>query len=316
MSQHIGFIGTGVMGKEIVKHLIQAKHNVTIYNRTLERSKNVAQVLGSGNNNIGKIKIAQDLKSLTESSPDGVFVMVGFPADVESVVLHPRHGVLHYMKPGHLLVDLTTSSPALAKTIFIEAQKKNIHSLDAPVTGGDIGAKNGTLSIMVGGEEDAFKRANVFFPCFGKATLMGKASAGQYTKLANQVTIAGAMIGVVEGLLFAHQTAGIDLKTYVDVISNGGAASKSLSLYAPRILAQDMKPGFFIKHFVKDLGLALDEARRARLALPGLALVAQLYSSLEGCEEGELGTQALIRALDRLSHVQGPWMGNNNNNKL
>ena len=296
----LGFIGTGVMGHSMVKHLLARGDKVTVYNRTFAKSQALEP--------FGAVAAAS-IPDLVAKSPDGVLCMVGYPADVDQVLLGAG-GVLDSIRSGSnpIVIDLTTSSPTLARTVYERAKEKNIVAVDAPVTGGDVGAREGKLSILVGAEsQGVFDRAKPILSAFGTPRLMGGPGMGQQTKLANQVVIAGAMIGVVEGMVFAHKS-GISLDAYIEAISGGGAASKSLSLYAPRIMAGDFRPGFFVDHFVKDLGLALDECRRMGLALPGLALVSQLYSSLQGHGEGHLGTQALILAIDRLSKADGPWM--------
>jgi 3-hydroxyisobutyrate dehydrogenase len=292
-THRIGFIGTGIMGKSLALHLLNAKYRVTVYNRSADKLVDL----------VAKGAVAVGSPAEVARCSDMLLVMVGYPSDVEQVLLGPQ-GALGEMKRGSLVCDLTTSRPKLAREVHAAAKQRSVMSLDAPVTGGDVGAREAKLMVMVGGDKDAFQLALPVLRLFGTPVHMGEAGAGQTAKMANQITIAGSMC---EGLVYAHR-AGLDLETYLQAIRTGGAASKSLDLYAPRILKGDMKPGFIVKHFVKDLHIALDEARDMGLALPGLALVSQLYTSLVGCQESELGTQALVRAISRLSAVQGaPW---------
>ena len=289
--KNISFVGTGVMGASLVKHLVKAGYPVTVFNRSVEKARALEK---------DGARVATSLKELSQWS-DCVFTMVGFPQDVQSCYFGSE-GILENVKERTLLVDLTTSRPSLAREIEKAAKNRRLLSLDCPVSGGDVGARNATLALMVGGDKETFDLATPLLKIFGTPSYMGAAGAGQSAKMANQITIAGSMLGMVEGMLYAKQS-GIPLQTYVDCISKGGAASKSLDLYAPRIMKRDMNPGFFVKHFIKDLGIALDEAREMKLALPGLALANQLYISLQAHGEGDLGTQALILALARLSNT-------------
>ena len=233
-----------------------------------------------------------------------VFPMLGFPIDVREVV-HGEDGILEAMKSGSLLVDMTTSEPALAVEIHKAATEKGVQALDAPVSGGDVGARNATLVIMVGGEPVAFERAEPLFASLGQTIkLMGGPGSGQHTKMVNQIAIASGMIALCEALLYGHR-AGLDLEQTIATIESGAAGSWSLSNYGPRILRGDLEPGFKIDHFVKDLGIALAEARRMKLALPGTALAEQLYVAAQGQGLGEKGTQALSVALAKLS--DGDW---------
>jgi 3-hydroxyisobutyrate dehydrogenase len=241
-----------------------------------------------------------------------VFVMVGYPSEVEEVVLGAANssanspanssgGVLGSLAPGGLLIDMTTSRPALAVEIAERAATGGIAALDAPVSGGDVGARDGTLSIMVGGDADAFARARPYLDVVG-ATVMhqGPSGAGQHTKLANQVLVAGNIVAVCEALLYATR-AGLDVESVLASVSGGAAASWALANLAPRIVAGDYAPGFFVDHFVKDMAIVLDEAARLQLALPGLALAHQLYVALQAQGHGRDGTQSLILALEALS---------------
>jgi 3-hydroxyisobutyrate dehydrogenase len=229
--------------------------------------------------------------------------MVGFPADVREVVLRPN-GALSRARPGTVLVDMTTSEPSLAREIEDAARAKGVESVDAPVSGGDVGARNATLSIMVGGDPTTVERLRPLFDLLGKTIVhQGPSGAGQHTKMVNQILIATGMIGVCEALLYAYR-AGLDLEDALASVSGGAAGSWSLSNYAPRMLQGDFEPGFFVEHFIKDMEIALSEARRLNLALPGLALAHELYLALRAQGGGRKGTQALILALAKLSDVE------------
>ena len=265
----LGWIGTGVMGASMCGHLIAAGFQVKVYSRT--RSK-VEPLLARGACWAGTPKAVAD-------ACDVVFTMVGYPADVRAVILGDD-GVLAGLKAGGVVVDMTTSQPSLAVEIAEAASRRGVFSLDAPVSGGDLGAREARLLIMIGGDKAA---ADALAPCFqamGKTIVyQGGPGSGQHTKLVNQVTIAGTMVGVCEALLYGYR-AGLDLTTVMQSIASGAAASWSLSNLAPRIVANNFDPGFFVEHFIKDMGIALDESKRMGLALPGVALVHQLYLSV------------------------------------
>jgi 3-hydroxyisobutyrate dehydrogenase len=232
-----------------------------------------------------------------------VFAIVGFPRDVREVFLGTE-GVLAGSKPGTILVDMTTSEPSLAVEIAQAAAKKGVGSIDAPVSGGDVGARNATLSIMVGGEAEVVEAARPLLECMGKTIIhQGPAGAGQHTKMVNQILIATNMIGVCEALLYGHK-AGLDLKTVLQSVGGGAAASWSLNNLGPRIIDRNFEPGFFVEHFIKDMGIALEEARRMDLCLPGLALANQLYLAVKAQGYGRKGTHALMLALEHLSQVR------------
>ena len=289
----IGWIGTGVMGASMAGHLLAAGHPVTVYNRTREK----AQPL------IDKGAVWADSPAAVARDNEIIFTMVGFPADVEAVILD-SDGVLAGAAAGAVVVDMTTSSPDLAHKIHRACAKKAIQALDAPVSGGDVGAREATLAIMVGGDQAVFERIRPFFEIMGKTiALMGEAGAGQHTKMTNQILIAGTMIGVVESLLYARQ-AGMDAHQIIDVIGKGAASSWSINTLGRRIADGDFNPGFYIKHFVKDMGIALDEARRMRLSLPGLALAHQFYVAAIAMGWENLGTQGLYRVLDQMNRKQ------------
>jgi 3-hydroxyisobutyrate dehydrogenase len=291
----IGWIGTGVMGSSMAGHLLDAGHDLTVYNRTRARAE---QLVDRG---------AAWRDSPTEVAADRevVFTMLGFPTDVREVVLG-EEGLLEVMQPGSLLVDMTTSEPALAVEIHDAASAKDVQTLDAPVSGGDVGARNATLVVMVGGEPVAFERAEPLFNSLGKTIrLMGGPGSGQHTKMVNQIAIASGMIALCEALLYGHR-AGLDLERTIATIESGAAGSWSLSNYGPRILQADFKPGFKIDHFVKDLGIALTEARRMKISLPGTALAEQLYVAAQGQGLGQKGTHALSVALGTVSGDEWP----------
>lgn len=280
----IGFIGTGVMGASIVKHLLAAKHDVTIYTRTKAKAE---PLLAIG---------AQWAQTPAEASKeqDVIFTMVGYPSDVEEVYFGEA-GVLATAKTGATVVDMTTSEPTLAKRIYEAAKERGIHSVDAPVSGGDLGARNGTLSIMVGGDKAVVEQLTPLLQVFGQNIVyQGEAGAGQHTKMCNQIAIASNMMGVVEALVYGMK-AGLDVEEMLKSISSGAAGSWSLSNLAPRIVQGDVQPGFYIKHFIKDMKIAMDEAERMQLDLPGLAKAKSLYDELLAQGYGDLGTQALIK---------------------
>jgi len=291
----VGWIGTGVMGQSMCAHLIRAGYTLTVFNRTASKAQPLVD-LGA--------HFAASPHAVAARS-DVVFSIVGYPSDVRSVLLHPTSGALAALRPGSVLVDMTTSEPSLAAEIAEAAVAKGCHSVDAPVSGGDRGAKNGTLAIFAGGEESTVKNLEPLFSVMGKVNYMGGSGKGQFAKLANQVTIASTMVGLVEGMVYAHK-AGLDVGLFLEAISTGAAGSKSLDLYGKRILKRDFEAGFFVNHFVKDLGICLKECQNMGIALPGLALAQQLYLSLKAHGEGNLGTQALILVLERLNNVSLP----------
>jgi 3-hydroxyisobutyrate dehydrogenase len=291
----IGWIGTGVMGSSMARHLLEAGHQVAVFNRTRARADELVENGATW----------RDSPAEVAADAEVVFTMLGFPIDVREVVLG-EDGILGAMQPGSLLVDMTTSEPALAVEIHEAAKAKGVQALDAPVSGGDVGARNATLVIMVGGESVAFERAEPLFDSVGKTIkLLGGPGSGQHAKMVNQIAIASGMIALCEALLYGHR-AGLDLKQTIATIESGAAGSWSLSNYGPRILKGDFEPGFKIDHFVKDLGIALAEARRMKLSLPGTALAEQLYVAAQGQGLGQKGTHALSVALGRVSGDDWP----------
>jgi 3-hydroxyisobutyrate dehydrogenase len=278
------------MGASMCGHLLDAGHPVTLFTRTREK----AQALLDR----GATWAASPRDAAAQA--DVVFTMVGFPADVREVYFGDA-GVLAAARAGLQLIDMTTTSPTLAKEIDAAARAKGASSLDAPVSGGDVGARNATLSIMVGGDTAAFEAALPLLQRLGKTIIHeGPAGAGQHTKLCNQIVIAGTMIGVCESLLYGRR-AGLDLETMLQAIRGGAAACWALDNLAPRVLKGNFEPGFFVDHFVKDMGLALDEAERMQLQLPGLTLVRAIYVRAQQLGYGRKGTQALYLALEQMA---------------
>lgn len=282
--QKIGFIGVGVMGASIVKHLLKDGYEVNVYNRTKSKADEVVS-LGA---------IWQDTPKAVTIESDIVFTIVGYPKDVEEVY-YSEDGIFAGATSEKILVDMTTSTPSLAQKIFATGRERKIEVLDAPVSGGDLGAKNGTLTIMVGGTKEAYQIVEPIFNVFsGKVKLQGAAGSGQHTKMANQIMIAGTMVGMSELLVYAN-AAGLELESVLDTVSGGSAQNWSLTNYAPRILREDFTAGFFVKHFVKDLKIALAEAEKMDIQLPGTSLAKELYEKLENQGHGNDGTQALIK---------------------
>jgi 3-hydroxyisobutyrate dehydrogenase len=289
----IGWIGTGVMGLSMCSHLLTKGYEVTLFNRTKTRAQ---PLLDSG------ARWAESPRAVAEQS-DVVFTMVGFPTDVREVYLG-ENGILAGAKPGSIVVDMTTTAPSLSQQIYAEAKSKSVHAVDAPVSGGDVGARNGTLAIMVGGNKNVVEAITPLLAIIGQHIVhQGEAGSGQHAKMCNQIVIAGTMIGVCESLLYGYK-AGLNLETMLRSVSSGAAACWTLNNMAPRVLQRDFDPGFFVEHFIKDMGIALDEARRMGIALPGLALVNQLYLAVNAQGHGKLGTQALMLALEQLSNTE------------
>jgi 3-hydroxyisobutyrate dehydrogenase len=289
----VGWIGTGVMGRSMCDHLIKAGYRLHIYNRTREKANDLVKAGAHW----------CDSPKIVAQNADVVFSIVGYPVDVEQVILGPE-GVLTGTRPGAAIIDMTTSSPALAVAIAQKATAQSVGALDAPVSGGDIGAREATLAIMVGGEQTVFERILPLFQIMGRnIALMGPAGSGQHTKMSNQILIAGTMIGAVESLLYCCRT-GMDMAAVIDVIGKGAASSWTINNLGKRIARKDFNPGFFIKHFVKDMGIALAEARRMNLCLPGLALVHQFYMAAMAQGEENLGTQGLFKVLARMNDIQ------------
>jgi 3-hydroxyisobutyrate dehydrogenase len=278
------------MGVPMCEHLLRAGYSLTIYSRTKAKAEGLLQ------------QGAQWAETATEivADTDVVLTMVGFPKDVRDLYLS-REGLLAKARPGQVFVDLTTSEPGLAREIAEQAREQKAFALDAPVSGGDVGAKQGTLSIMVGGDPSAFEAVKPILGVFGKLLVHhGSAGCGQHAKLCNQITIAGTMVGVCEALLYAHQ-AGLEGEKLLESIRQGAAGCWTLDHLAPKMLQRDFAPGFFVEHFIKDMGMALAEANRMGLLLPGLAVVHKLYQAVQAYGHGRSGTHALLLALEHLS---------------
>ena len=291
----IGWIGTGVMGKSMCGHLIAAGFPTTVYSRTREKAE---ALLAAG------ASWAATPADVAGGS-DVVFTMVGFPQDVRDVYF-PENGVLKGARPGALLVDMTTTEPTLAREIHARAVERGCGAVDAPVSGGDVGARNQALSIMVGGDNDAVARVMPLFQILGKNIVhQGGPGAGQHTKMCNQIVIAGTMIGVCESLVYAYR-AKLNPESMLQSIRSGAAGCWTLENLVPRILKGNFEPGFIVEHFIKDMGIALSEAQRMGLAMPGLALVHQLYLALRAQGHGRRGTQALVLALEHISNLERP----------
>jgi len=291
-STRIGWIGTGVMGASMCGHLVDSGFQATIFTRSRDKAEPLLEKGAAW---------ADSPRQVAEQS-DVIFSIVGFPSDVRAVML-ADDGALAGCKEGDILVDMTTSEPSLAVEIYEAARTKGVHSVDAPVSGGDVGATNAALSIMIGGDQEVVEALQPCWEAMGKTIVyQGAAGAGQHTKMVNQTLIATNMIGVCEALLYAHQ-AGLDLPTVLESVGSGAAGSWSLNNLGPRIIDKNFDPGFFVEHFIKDMGIALDEANKMGLSLPGLALAKQLYLALQAQGHGRDGTQALQLVLSSLSGV-------------
>ena len=284
------------MGCSMCRHLMAAGYPMTVYTRTPEKAAILLEE--------GAAWAATPAEVAKQS--DVVFTIVGFPEDVRQVLLGEQ-GVIPNLASGGIAVDMTTSQPALAQEIAEAASQRGVHALDAPVSGGDVGARGAALSIMVGGQKEIFQQLLPLFSLMGRTIeYQGPAGSGQHTKMVNQILIATGMIGVCEALLYGYR-AGLDLQQVLKNVSAGAAGSWSLSNMAPRLLKEDYEPGFFVEHFIKDMGIALDEARRMNLSLPGLGLAQQLYLSVAANGHAKSGTQALLLALAKMSNVD--WRG-------
>jgi 3-hydroxyisobutyrate dehydrogenase len=286
----IGWIGTGVMGASMAGHLQKAGHELYVFNRTKSKAQGLLDRDASWCDTPAKVA----------SNSEIVFTIVGLPSDVEEVYLGEA-GILAGEGPCQIVVDMTTSRPSLAQEIAAKAGEKGIDSLDAPVSGGDVGARDATLAIMVGGKKETFEKVLPLFQLIGKTIgYMGEAGAGQHTKMCNQILVAGNMIGACESLLYAAKL-GLDQTAVIDIIGKGAASSFLINNLGPRIVDGNYDPGFFVEHFIKDMGIALAEAEAVGLSLPGLGLVHQLYVAVKAQGHGRLGTQALYLALKTLN---------------
>ncbi|MEP6960212.1 MAG: NAD(P)-dependent oxidoreductase [Nitrospirota bacterium] len=288
----IGWIGTGVMGSSMCGHVLRAGYPVTLHSRTKAKAKPLLDLGATWADNPRMVAAETDI----------LFTMVGFPQDVRSIYFS-EIGILAGAQPGAVLVDMTTTNPSLSREIAGRATAKGLSAIDAPVSGGDVGARHATLSIMVGGNTEPVHAVMPLLRLMGnKIVHQGEPGNGQQAKLCNQIVIAGTMIGVCESLLYGYK-AGLDLNRMLDSIRGGAAACWTLDHLAPRILQRNFDPGFFVDHFVKDMGLALEESKRMGLVLPGLTLVHQLYQSVQTLGHSHSGTHALILALEELAHI-------------
>jgi 3-hydroxyisobutyrate dehydrogenase len=288
----IGWIGTGVMGSSMCGHVLGAGYPVTLHSRTKAKAKPLLDLGATWAENPRMVAAETDI----------LFTMVGFPQDVRSVYFGET-GILAGAQSGSVLVDMTTTDPSLSREIAGRATVKGLSAIDAPVSGGDVGARQATLSIMVGGNTEPVQVVMPLLQLMGnKIVHQGEPGSGQQAKLCNQIVIAGTMIGVCESLLYGYK-AGLDLNRMLDSIRGGAAACWTLDHLAPRILQRNFDPGFFVEHFVKDMGLALKESKRMGLVLPGLTLVHQLYQSVQTLGHSRSGTHALILALEELAHI-------------
>lgn len=284
----IGFVGTGVMGKSMAGHLLKAGYPLVVYTRTKEKASELIE------NGAEWAETPLEVAKKTNV----IITIVGYPADVEEVYLG-ENGIITNGRENTYVIDMTTSTPTLAKKIYEEAGKKGMHAIDAPVSGGDIGARDAKLSIMAGGDREAFLAVEPIFNLLGtNIVYQGKAGAGQHTKMCNQIAIASNMIGVCEAVVYAEK-AGLDPRTVLQSISSGAAGSWSLSNLAPRIIDGNFEPGFYIKHFIKDMNIALDEAEAMDMMTPGLALAKKMYAELSEKGEENSGTQALYKYWDK-----------------
>lgn len=284
----IGFIGIGVMGKSMASHLLKAGYPVLVYNRTKSSADSLVESGAAWKDTVADLAKEADV----------IITMVGYPNDVEEVYLGEK-GILKNAKKGAYLIDMTTSEPSLAKKIYDEAKAAGIYSLDAPVSGGDVGAKNAALTIMVGGDKEAFEEMMPVLQVMGKnIILQGGAGAGQHTKMCNQIAIASNMIGVSEAMVYAKK-AGLDPSKVLESIGAGAAGSWSLSNLAPRMIKGDFEPGFYVKHMVKDMKIALSEAEKMGLWTPGLELSKSLYDEIVREHKENKGTQVLFELLDK-----------------
>jgi 3-hydroxyisobutyrate dehydrogenase len=280
----IGFIGIGVMGKSMAGHLLKAGYPLHVYNRTRSKTDSLVAEGAGWEESPGAVAAASDV----------VITIIGFPQDVEAVYLG-EDGIIAHAKPGAVLVDMTTSSPKLAVQIAEAAHARGLETLDAPVSGGDLGAREARLSIMVGGDESAFTRMKPIFEIMGKNIVyQGPAGSGQHTKMANQIAIAAGMLGVCEAVAYAEES-GLDPTRVLESISSGAAGSWSLSNLAPRIVDRNFDPGFFVKHFIKDMTIALEEAESMGLTMPGLTAAKARYKELAAKGGGDLGTHGLFK---------------------
>lgn len=288
----IGWIGTGIMGNPMARHLMNAGYSLNVYNRTKQKAEELMSMGATW----------FDTPSDIAANSDVIVTIIGFPKDVEECYFGEQ-GIFKKIRKRAILIDMTTTTPSLAVKISETAEKADAEFIDAPVSGGQVGAINATLSIMIGGKREVVDSVLPLLQVMGKNIVyQGRAGAGQHTKMCNQITIAGTMIGVCEGLIYGVK-AGLDLNTMLESISKGAAACWTLDVLAPKVVKGDFAPGFSVDNFVKDLTIALQEAEAMKLSLPGLALVKQLYLSIQALGKGSSGTQVLYLALKRLANM-------------
>jgi len=288
----IGFIGTGIMGNPMCVHLLNSNYELYIFNRSKEKASNLLKLGAHWCSNPKEVALKSEL----------IITIVGFPEDVTHVYFGPD-GIFEGIRPDTILIDMTTSKPHIAIEIYEKAKEKSAFSLDAPVSGGQKGAIEGKLAIMVGGQREIFDNILPIFNILGEnISYMGKAGAGQHTKMSNQILIASTMVGVVESLLYGYK-AGINLDDIINVIGKGAAASWSINNLGRKIVDKNFDPGFYIKHFIKDMGIALQEAKNMNLSLPGLSLVYQFYMSAKAMGFENLGTQGLYKVFERINNL-------------
>lgn len=293
MKTRIGWIGTGVMGLSMCAHVMEKGYSAVVFNRTREKALPLIEK--------GALRVDSPREAAEKS--DVVFTILGFPADVREVYFG-KTGLLGAVRPGLILVDMTTTEPSLAAEIYQAAKEKGAFAVDAPVSGGDVGARNAALSIMTGGEREVVEAIRPLLETMGKNIFyQGPAGSGQHAKMCNQIVVAGTIIGVCESLLYGFR-AGLDLPTMLSSIQGGAAKCWTLDNLAPRILKRDFAPGFFVEHFIKDMGIALKESADMGLFLPGLALAHQLYLAVKAQGYGKAGTQALMLALEQMSGIE------------
>ncbi len=289
----IGWVGTGVMGLSMCGHLQAKGYPTTIYSRTKSRAQSL----------IDKGAAWADTPAAVAAASDVIFTIVGLPSDVREVYFGDK-GIVAAAKKGAITVDMTTTEPSLSREIYDAAKARGVSAIDAPVSGGDVGAKNATLSIMVGGDKEAVDNVMPLFQAMGKNIVhQGGAGNGQHTKMCNQIVLAGTIIGVCESLLYGYK-AGLDLDTMLNSVSKGAAQCWILDNLAPKMVKRNFDPGFFVEHFEKDLGIVLDESRRMGIAMPGLGLVRQFYVALKAQGHGRLGYHSLLLVLEQLSAVK------------
>jgi 3-hydroxyisobutyrate dehydrogenase len=290
----VGWIGTGVMGVAMCGHLLNSGFNVVVFNRTRSKAQPLIDAGATWASSPGDVAAVSEI----------VFTMVGFPGDVREVYFGAA-GIMNRARPGSVLVDMTTTEPTLARELYVAAGRRGVAAVDAPVSGGDVGARNATLSVMVGGDEAAVERVMPLLRLMGRTIVsQGGPGSGQHAKMCNQIVIAGTMIGVCESMVYGYR-AGLDMERVLQSINGGAAGCWTLNNLAPRIIRRDFEPGFYADHFVKDLGIALDEAGRMGLELPGLALARRLYERVQAQGHGAKGTQALFLALESMRSDAG-----------